>query len=187
MFAVAMVASPGPANMILLTVGLKYGVRKSFWFLVGVIASKQIIIWPIGLSLLTISVYMPTLLKILKYLSIIYIIWLSWTVLFTDLISKSHSSPPRFFSGLLVHPFNPKAWVMVTAGFSGFGNIESSTIYQTGVIALMFFIIQCFFHTVWLFLGGTILGLLTLEKYKKSFVFVLSSLTLISMLYVFFN
>ena len=39
--------------MILLVAGSQYGLRKSLPFVLGIIASKQFIIWPIGFGILT--------------------------------------------------------------------------------------------------------------------------------------
>jgi len=177
-----MVAGPGPANMILITVGLKYGLNNSIRFLIGVILSKQIIIWPVGLGLLSISIYAPKTFLILKYLSVLYILWLAWKFLFVGLKRGTANVPPSFFAGLLVHPFNPKAWLMVVASFSSFTNFETSPIYQTGIVAIIFFISQCFFHSIWLILGSKISELLRNKKLKAIFIFLLSVLTVISVI-----
>ena len=186
-FAVAMVAGPGPANMILLTVGLKYGIRYSIKFLMAVIVSKQFIIWPIGLGILGLSNYAPSILPILKIVSIFYIIWLSWKILINNPADGTVNSVPGFFYGLLVHPLNPKAWLMVTASFASFSNDDGTTFYQTAQFATIFFIVQAFFHTMWLILGSKISVLLTKNKFKNAFVFSLSSLMLLSVLLILFT
>ena len=43
LFAISMVATPGPANMILLSAGSQFGFKKSVPFVIGIILSKQII------------------------------------------------------------------------------------------------------------------------------------------------
>ena len=61
LFAISMVATPGPANMILLSAGSQFGFKKSVPFVIGIILSKQIIIWPIGLGILTFLNYSQVL------------------------------------------------------------------------------------------------------------------------------
>ena len=61
LFAISMVATPGPANMILLSAGSQFGFKKSVPFVIGIILSKQIIIWPIGLGILTFLNYFQVL------------------------------------------------------------------------------------------------------------------------------
>ena len=50
LFAFSQIATPGPANMIMLATGAKYGFRNAVPFVFGVIIGKQIIIWPIGFA-----------------------------------------------------------------------------------------------------------------------------------------
>ena len=52
-FAIAMVGSPGPANMVLMTSGARFGLRRSLPFVAGVALSKQAVIWPVGFGVLT--------------------------------------------------------------------------------------------------------------------------------------
>ena len=51
----AMVGSPGPANIVLFALGCTQKFRVSIPFIVSVVLSKQLIIWPIGFSLLLIN------------------------------------------------------------------------------------------------------------------------------------
>lgn len=43
-FAVSVVGTPGPANMVLMAAGAKYGFRSALPFVLGVCLGKQIII-----------------------------------------------------------------------------------------------------------------------------------------------
>ena len=61
LFAYSQVGTPGPANLTLLAVGAKYGLKKSIPFVLGVALGKQIIIWPIGFGLMTIASSIPFL------------------------------------------------------------------------------------------------------------------------------
>ena len=47
-FAASQVGTPGPANMVLLGTGARYGFRAALPFVAGVILGKQLIIWPLG-------------------------------------------------------------------------------------------------------------------------------------------
>ena len=53
--AFSQIVTPGPANMIMLATGAKYGFRNAIPFVFGVIVGKQIIIWPIGFGLLLLN------------------------------------------------------------------------------------------------------------------------------------
>ena len=53
-FAVSQVGTPGPANMVLLATGARFGLRRALPFVAGVALGKQLIIWPLGLGLMAI-------------------------------------------------------------------------------------------------------------------------------------
>ena len=156
-FVVAMVASPGPANIILFALGCTQNFGKSVPFIISVALSKQLIIWPIGLSLLLINDLISELSSIMMILSILFISWIGYKIIFMDLSVKTQSTiwAPRFYHGLLVHPLNPKAWLMVTLAFTAFQSqkVSTETILN---IALIFLLIQVIFHSAWFWFGSLI-------------------------------
>ncbi|MDG2355076.1 MAG: LysE family transporter [Paracoccaceae bacterium] len=153
-FASSMVASPGPANMILLVAGSQYGLRKSLPFVLGIITSKQFIIWPIGFGILTFFDHFPTFVVFIKGFSCIYIIWLAWKLSNFKIVNKSISlKAPSFFHGLPVHPTNPKAWAMVSVSFANYTDLSQSSFSITLMVALVFIIVQLVFHILWCYFG----------------------------------
>jgi threonine/homoserine/homoserine lactone efflux protein len=156
-FVVAMVASPGPANIILFALGCTQNFGKSVPFILSVALSKQLIIWPIGLSLLLINDLISKHASIMMILSILFISWIGYKIIFMDLSVKTQSTiwAPRFYHGLLVHPLNPKAWMMVTLAFTAFQSqkVSTETILN---IALIFLLIQVIFHSAWFWFGSLI-------------------------------
>ena len=154
LFAVSMVATPGPANMILLNAGSQFGFKKAIPFVFGIILSKQLIIWPIGFGILTFFELFPNFVNFIKFLSCTYIIWLAWKLSnFKINDNKELEKPPSFFHGLPVHPTNPKAWAMVSVGFSNYTNPNESLLISTLILATIFIIIQFIFHNLWCFFG----------------------------------
>ena len=138
LFAISMVATPGPANMILLSAGSQFGFKKSVPFVIGIILSKQIIIWPIGLGILTFFELFPSFINIIKVISCTYIIWLAWKLSrFKVNEDQKLTDAPSFFHGLPVHPTNPKAWAMVSVSFSNYTNPNESLISSTIVVAII--------------------------------------------------
>ncbi len=153
-FAVSMVASPGPANMILLVAGAKFGLRKSLPFVLGIIFSKQFIIWPLGFGILTFFEYFPGLLNLIKGISCLYIIWLAWKL--SNFKIKENSElvkAPSFFYGLPVHPTNPKAWAMVSVSFTSYIDISQNALNSTLLVAIVFILVQLVFHNMWCYFG----------------------------------
>ena len=153
----AMVGSPGPANIILFALGCTQKFRASIPFILSVVLSKQLIIWPIGFSLLLINDLIDQYSSIMMTLSILFISWIGYKIIFMDLSLKTESTiwAPRFYHGLLVHPLNPKAWLMVTLAFTAF---QSNGVSLDSIpnIAIVFLLIQLIFHSAWFWFGSLI-------------------------------
>ena len=186
LFAVSMVATPGPANMILLNAGSQFGFKKAIPFVFGIILSKQLIIWPIGFGILTFFELFPNIVNFIKFLSCTYIIWLAWKLSnFKINDNKELEKPPSFFHGLPVHPTNPKAWAMVSVGFSNYTNPNESLLISTLILATIFIIIQFIFHNLWCFFGVQLKKIFQNTKYEIWLMRFLSLLMLGSLVLLF--
>jgi len=184
LFALSQVGTPGPANMVLLSTGAKYGLKKAIPFVLGVIFGKQLIIWPIGFGLIGVISNMPIVFAFLKILSAAYILWLSYKIANLRLDIKGLSgTPPGFFAGLIVHPLNPKAWGMVITGYTSFISNELSMLSAILTISIILFFTQIVLHPLWCW-GGQRLALLVKGKsHERYLMWILASLTLISVFY----
>ena len=179
-FAFSQIATPGPANMIMLATGAKYGFRNALPFVFGVIVGKQIIIWPIGFGLLLLNKEYPYVFLFFKYVSAAYILWLAWRIANMRISAEtSDRPPPGFLSGLIVHPLNPKAWALITTGFTNFVDPSSSIFFATAAIALCLFIIQLVCHPIWTLFGEKIARLVGGSVYERYLMLFFALLTII--------
>ena len=186
-FAFSQVATPGPANMAMLATGARFGFRAALPFVAGVILGKQLIIWPIGYGIMEVASQIPILFEILKFLSALYIIWLAWRVANMRLSSGEPSvDAPGFWSGLLVHPLNPKAWAMILVGFTNFVDSDTTTFYATLYIAASLLIIQIICHPIWTLFGDRIAKFIIGKKYERVFMWFLALVTVIFVLMALF-
>ena len=186
-FAFSQVATPGPANMAMMATGARFGFRAALPFVAGVILGKQLIIWPIGYGIMEVASEVPLLFEILKFLSALYIIWLAWRVANMRLSSGEPSvDAPGFWSGLLVHPLNPKAWAMILVGFTNFVESDTSTFYATLYIAASLLIIQIICHPIWTLFGDRIAKFIIGKKYERVFMWFLALVTVILVLMALF-
>ena len=186
-FAFSQVATPGPANMAMMATGARFGFRAALPFVAGVILGKQLIIWPIGYGIMEIASQVPFLFEILKFLSALYIIWLAWRVANMRLSSgKPSLDAPGFWSGLLVHPLNPKAWAMILVGFTNFVESDTATFYATLYIAGSLLIIQIICHPIWTLFGDRIAKFIIGKKYERVFMWFLALITVIFVLMALF-
>ncbi len=187
-FAASQVGTPGPANMVLLGTGARYGFRAALPFVAGVILGKQLIIWPVGFGLLQLAEQAPLVFSVLKYASAAYICWLAWKIANLRLSrGTTREAAPGFWAGLIVHPLNPKAWAMIVAGFTGFVAAGTSSFDATLTIALCLLSCQVILHPIWTFAGDRIAHAVEGRPVEKYLMWTLASLTVASVFFVLFG
>ena len=72
----------------------------------------------------------------------------------TDIDDNNHQF--RFRLGLIVHPLNPKSWVMSTIAWSSFAPQLGTFQVQLLTVVFGFAICQLFFHSAWCAAGNII-------------------------------
>ena len=147
-FIILMVGTPGPANLLAMSVGARYGFLKCVSFNIGLTLGKIFLNLAMGFGL--------GVLLVIKFTGAAYMIYLalkSWNVN----LQRSEEKPKvNWKQGILVHPLNPKAWVMTLIAWTEFGPQLGSFTIQLIVIVSSFAVVQIFVHNFWSFLGGVL-------------------------------
>ncbi|MDJ0826659.1 MAG: LysE family translocator [Rhodobacter sp.] len=186
-FAASQVGTPGPANMAMLATGARYGFAAALPFMLGVLFGKQLIIWPVGFGLMELAQTAPWVFTVLKYASAAYICWLAWKIANLRLRpGVAETQAPGFLAGLIVHPLNPKAWAMITAGFTNFVGPGATALQATAVIAAVLFAVQTVCHPLWTFGGDRIAATLAGHPGEAYLMWTLAVLTVASVVFVLF-
>ncbi|SHE78843.1 Threonine/homoserine/homoserine lactone efflux protein [Litoreibacter ascidiaceicola] len=185
-FAASQVGTPGPANMALLATGARYGLRRALPFVAGVALGKQLVIWPVGFGLMQLADSAPWVFQALKWMSAAYIIWLAWRVANMRLNTNIEAKAPGFAAGLIVHPLNPKAWAMITAGFTAFTEPGTPSLEATVTIALILLGVQLILHPIWTYGGERIARSVAGTPAEKYLMWTLAALTVASVFFVLF-
>lgn len=187
-FAASQVATPGPANMTLMAVGARFGLSGALPFVAGVALGKQFIIWPIGFGLLELSARAPLAFNAMKWLAAAYILWLAWRIANLRLRRREagEAAPPGFLAGLAVHPLNPKAWALVTAGFTNFVEPGTPALGATAAVAGCLLLTQAILHPLWTWGGERVAATLAGTSAERGLMWTLAALTVLSVAFVLF-
>ena len=184
-FAGAMVATPGPANMVLLAAGARFGLRPALPFVLGVALGKQAVIWPVGFGLLTVVATVPWLFTALKFASAGYILYLAWRIAGARIApGQAGDVPPSLAAGLAVHPLNPKAWALIATGFTNFVSAGTPPLTATAIIAACLLAIQLLLHPLWCWGGARLSTLISGGRGERALMLTLAALTVASVLLV---
>ena len=186
-FAASQVGTPGPANMVLMAAGARVGLRRALPFVAGVALGKQLLIWPMGFGLLAVADRVPALFVALKWISVAYVLWLAWRIAGARLADPdTDAPPPGFMAGLIVHPLNPKAWAMITAGFTTFTDPGTPALQATAVIATSLLACQVVLHPLYTLLGAEVAKRLAGTRGERVLMATLAFLTVASVAYALF-
>lgn len=126
----------------------------------------------------------PFAFEVLKWASVGYIFWLAWRIAGSRIRKAKQTKVPGFFAGLIVHPLNPKAWAMVTVGFTSFVAEGTPALTATAAIALSLMFVQLLLHPLWTLGGQAIASRMAGQKSEKYLMWVLAALTVASVLLV---
>ena len=143
-FIVVMVATPGPANLLLMSAGAQQGFLRTLPFIGGLVVGKLLLNLALALGLAQLLPEGSGLRVVFVLLSATYMAYLAlrnWTP------SATASQPSRFsfLAGTIVHPLSPKTWVMATLALSSFADGFDSPGERLLVVPLSFLIAQVFF------------------------------------------
>ncbi len=106
--------TPGPNNIIALSIGFNYGYKRVIPHILGVTIGFPVMLVLIGTVLYPLMKHFETFYNILKYGSILYIFYLAYKIATSSIDAKeleeNKKRPITFFQSLAFQWINPKAW-----------------------------------------------------------------------------
>jgi threonine/homoserine/homoserine lactone efflux protein len=189
LFAISMLFTPGPNNVMLMTSGLNFGVNKSLPHLFGVCLGFPSMVVMVGLGLGVIFEQYPIIHDVIKVLGIVYLIYLAWQIAHTKKTSLSGkvSSPFTFIQAALFQWVNPKAWVMASTTIAVYTSAAEDVLHQILLLAVAFALIGFCSGGTWLFLGRGLKRLLKSDAHRVLFNTVMATLLVLSILPVVYE
>jgi len=157
------VISPGPANILYAASGSTFGIRATlpFWLATNIVSVFQALAIGFGLDYL-LSSY-PQLTLMLKYMGIIFLLYLAFKFFKMSNTVKENIVPLTFKDGVIIQLFNIKYLLVPTIMFSQF--YQSETDGYTQVFILTFCLVSLTLATsmVWI-MGGKSLTYIVSKK-----------------------
>ena len=156
-FAIPMVISPGPGNIILAAAGGKFGVKGTLSFWMGFEAGNLFWCLVYGFGLSQLFREHPLAYETLKWGSTLYILYLAWCFFRSSSVSEQTDLKPlSFLDGLAALSLNPKVHSMILVMFSRFLDPALPLFAQVVNITVIFIVICLLCHFVWVY-GGHVL------------------------------
>ena len=147
LYAFSMSISPGPANIILLSTGVRHGFLKAVPFASGGAIGFSILNFIIAVGLGKFAQGNVIFLNILSYGGAAFICYIGYKIAFAPTAlevsddKNVDQGPPGFVSGMLVMWLSPKSWIASIAGVGAFvtaGDFQGVIVYVTIYILVGF-------------------------------------------------
>jgi len=156
-FVVFMVGTPGPANLVVMIAGARFGLRRSAGFILGLVSGKFALNLFVGFGLGVMLAGIPVWKTVCGYASAGYMIYLAVRSWPSDprgqIPAPDQPASFKFWDGIIVHPLNPKAWVMSVLAWGEFAPALGSFWVQLPIVVLTFACCQLILHSLWCWLG----------------------------------
>lgn len=178
--------TPGPNNMMVMSSGLNYGLKRTLPHIMGVTIGFGFMVFAIGIGLLSILDYFPIIYDALQVVCLVYLIYLAWKIATAKPLNNgdsSHSKPLSFMQAAIFQWVNPKALVMATAGVAtyvpetpGFGFFINVVI-----ISILYGLISFPCLMIWTAFGVQFKRFLKVDLYYRVFNVTMAILLLLSL------
>ncbi|KJY82883.1 amino acid transporter LysE [Vibrio galatheae] len=184
LFAISSSVTPGPNNIMVMTSGVNFGVRRTLPLLLGICIGFTIMLLLVGLGFGQIFSLFPQLDLLIKSLGTLYLLYLAWQIARSGEVSfgGEKAKPFGFVKGALFQWINAKAWVVAIGAISAFTTIGDAYTSQNLTIAMTFFVVSFPCVGIWLMFGSLLRQYLANATYLRVFNLTMSTLLVISVL-----
>ncbi|WP_220760332.1 MULTISPECIES: LysE family translocator [unclassified Shewanella] len=184
LFAFSSGITPGPNNIMLMSSGVNFGVKRSLPHLFGICIGFPAMVLAIGLGLSAVFVSFPILHTVIKYVGISYMLYLAWLIANSSakMNGKDTPSPLTFIQAAAFQWVNPKAWIMGIGAVAAFTSMSQTLAPQVLTISLVFFVVALPSAFVWLGFGVALKRILKNQKQQKIFNVTMALLLVLSIL-----
>jgi threonine/homoserine/homoserine lactone efflux protein len=187
-FAAVSSGTPGPNNLMILTSGVNFGMKRSIPHLMGITLGFCFMIFCVGMGLQTMFTVFPQLETVLRYGGTAYLLWLAWKIANSGPPSSGSgegkaAKPMGFWAAAAFQWVNPKAWFMAISAITTYASSASagSKLSQVLLVVLIFGAINLPLVACWGWFGSAMRRFLQDPKNLKVFNVTMAVLLIASL------
>ena len=181
-FAFVTSVTPGPNNLMLMTSGMNFGLRRTLPHLFGISVGFGVMVLLIGAGLGAVFVRYPVIDVILKIAGSLYLLFLAWKIASSGPVGEARFSgePLTFLQAAAFQWVNPKAWMMATTAIAGY-KLVAGPFTNAIIVALTFSIMNFPCVGIWASLGVALRRLLDRPSILRMFNITMALLLVASL------
>ena len=167
-FVIVTTFTPGPNNISSASMGVMYGYKKTFNYLVGIVCGFFLVMIACAYLSSTLLPVIPVAERYLRWIGAVYILWLAIGTLRPSYsFSESDGLPKAFAKGFILQLFNPKVAVYGLTLYTTFLAPISNRLGYLSLSAVSFALTAFVATSTWALFGAVIKEKLKNDLFKK--------------------
>ncbi|OHU88074.1 MULTISPECIES: LysE family translocator [Pseudoalteromonas] len=189
LFAISSSITPGPNNVLVMTSGVNFGLRKSIPLLFGICIGFTIMLFLVGVGFMQVFALYPQLNLGIKIVGVAYLLYLAVLIAksATSYNTEQQGSPLTFLNGALYQWVNAKAWMVASGAIAAFTTVGTADLEQNMQISVVFLLVSFPCVGTWLVFGTVLKKYLAKRSYRQWFNYTMALLLVLSVLPVLFE
>jgi threonine/homoserine/homoserine lactone efflux protein len=189
LFTVSTCGSPGPNNLMVMSSGANYGIRRSLPHMIGINIGFPVMVILVGLGIGGILHRFPVLLDILRPVGVAYLLYLAYRIVSSPTgggVARDGAGevprrkPLTVIQAALFQFVNPKAWVMIVGALVTYETGTGGSLTEIFVISLIFFVFGTPCTAAWMWFGAYLKRILTRPSLLRTFNVAMGALLVVS-------
>jgi threonine/homoserine/homoserine lactone efflux protein len=170
-FVVALTATPGPNNLMVLISGANWGLARTLPHIAGIALGFPLMIVVAGLGLGAVFRTYPLIHQILKYVAFAYLLFLAWRISRAGRPDTTtvRARPLNLFEAMAFQWVNPKAWAIIFGATTLFTTAGGDAVVEIGTVAILFGLVCLPNGVVWCLFGTAIARFLSDDGHRRVF------------------
>ncbi|MGL6313822.1 LysE family translocator [Vibrio sp. WXL103] len=182
LFAISSSVTPGPNNIMVMTSGVNFGVKRTMPLLTGICIGFTIMLLVLGAGFSAVFELYPELHFVIKCFGVLYLLYLAYLIATSSgaIQSDRQSKPLTFMNGALFQWVNGKAWVVAMGAIAAFTTAGGDLLMQNMMIAATFLVVSFPCVAIWLGFGSLLKNVLNTPRRRWLFNLCMASLLVLS-------
>jgi threonine/homoserine/homoserine lactone efflux protein len=188
-FLASMGFTPGPNNILVASSGVNFGFKATIPHILGITVGYPLMLLLVGLGLVKIFVTLPEVHLVLKYVCIVYLLYLAWKIATAAAISDGGkvAKPMTFLQGVAFQWVNGKGWVVALSAVTTYTVVGSSLLTQVLALAGIALVVTVGAVTTWTLFGAMLRRYLHTDRRRRWFNYGMAALLVVSIVPVFWE
>jgi threonine/homoserine/homoserine lactone efflux protein len=189
-FLASMGFTPGPNNILVASSGVNFGFRATVPHILGVTFGYPVMLLLVGVGLAKLFVAIPQVHVILKYVCIVYLLYLSWKIATAAAPggeTRKPAKPLTFLQAAAFQWVNGKGWVVALSAVTTYTVVESSLMLQVIALSAIALVVTIGAVSTWTAFGALLRQYLHTDRRRRWFNYSMAGLLVVSIVPVFFE